>query len=103
MRRGPEVHSPTGLWASLAGVMTASRRTSAWQVAALLAASIAALVGLGGPGPASAALAACAYDHAAYSYDACARLSSSDSVAREARGSPSGSATALCPTRASSR
>lgn len=82
------MHSPTELWASLSAVMNASRRTSAWPGAALVAASIAALVGLGGPGPASGGPATYTCNTAAYVYDVPAVLSSPDTVATYVRGSP---------------
>lgn len=61
-----------------------------WLALAVALAAFVASFGPVGVVPASAALAAYGYDTADYTYDASAPLSSPDSVAKDARGSPSG-------------
>jgi hypothetical protein len=89
MRRGGDVRSHARLTARLVRVITAFRcADSARRVLAFLGAAVAVLVGLVGAGQASAATTTYTYDTAVYAYDAPARLSSPDTVATEARGSP---------------
>lgn len=68
--------------------MAAVRRTSLARLAAALVCVLSGAVGLLAAAPMFAM--ATTYDTAAYAYDAPARLSSPDTVATDARGSPSG-------------
>jgi hypothetical protein len=74
----------------LEGVKAPAQRASLARLTAALVCVLAAAVGMLVATPTPAMAATYAYDTVSYTYDAPARLSSSDTVATEARGSPSG-------------
>lgn len=74
----------------LEGAKAPAQRASLARLTAALVCVLAAAVGMLVAAPAPAMAATYAYDTVSYVYDAPARLSSSNTVATDARGSPSG-------------